>query len=115
MAQKAAKIARGADTDLPTIEAGDPIPTFESERDEADFWDSHELGQSYFATEWEDDPRLPPPGQVRRPISVRFDASTIARLKRLAAKKGTGYQTLLKEFVIERLYEEEKREGIIPR
>jgi hypothetical protein len=26
-----------------------------------------------------------------------------------------GYQTLLKEFVIERLYEEEKREGLVGR
>ena len=31
----------------------------------------------------------------------------------LAALRNTGYQTLLKEFVVERLYEEEKREGII--
>ena len=31
----------------------------------------------------------------------------------LAARRNTGYQTLLKEFVVERLYEEEKREGII--
>jgi hypothetical protein len=28
-------------------------------------------------------------------------------------RKGKGYQTLLKEFVLERLYEEEKREGVI--
>ena len=27
--------------------------------------------------------------------------------------KGKGYQTLLKEFVVERLYEEEKREGLV--
>jgi hypothetical protein len=38
--------------------------------------------------------------------------STLARLKRLARKRHKGYQTLLKEFVIERLYEEEKREGL---
>ena len=36
------------------------------------------------------------------------------RLRRLAEKKGTKYQTLLKTFVQERLYEEEKREGLIP-
>jgi hypothetical protein len=32
----------------------------------------------------------------------------------LAAKKHKGYQTLLKEFVVERRYEEEKREGLLP-
>jgi hypothetical protein len=47
------------------------------------------------------------------PIAVRFDEFTIKRLKDLAARRNTGYQTLLKEFVVERLYEEEKRDRII--
>lgn len=47
------------------------------------------------------------------PIAVRFDQFTLKRLKTLAALHNTGYQTLLKEFVVERLYEEEKRAGII--
>lgn len=47
------------------------------------------------------------------PIAVRFDEFTLTRLRALAARRNTGYQTLLKEFVVERLYEEEKREGII--
>jgi hypothetical protein len=47
------------------------------------------------------------------PIAVRFDEFTIKRLKQLAERRNTGYQTLLKEFVIERLYEEEKREEIV--
>ena len=47
------------------------------------------------------------------PIAIRFDQFTLQRLRALAALRNTGYQTLLKEFVIERLYEEEKREGII--
>ncbi len=47
------------------------------------------------------------------PIAVRFEDDTVARLKVLAERKGTGYQTLLKAFVQERLYEEEKREGLL--
>ncbi len=47
------------------------------------------------------------------PIAVRLDQFTLRRLKTLAALRNTGYQTLLKEFVVERLYEEEQREGII--
>jgi predicted DNA binding CopG/RHH family protein len=53
------------------------------------------------------------PGRTT-PIAIRFDQFTLMRLKSLAAARNTGYQTLLKEFVIERLYEEEKREGIVP-
>ena len=52
------------------------------------------------------------PGRTT-PIAVRFDRFTLKRLRVLAALRNTGYQTLLKEFVVERLYEEEKREGII--
>ena len=47
------------------------------------------------------------------PIAVRFDQFTLERLRTLATARNIGYQTLLKEFVVERLYEEEKREGII--
>lgn len=47
------------------------------------------------------------------PIAVRFDQFTIKRLRSLAGRRNIGYQTLLKQFVIERLYEEERREGII--
>jgi hypothetical protein len=47
------------------------------------------------------------------PIAVRFDQFTLKRLKALAGLHNKGYQTLLKEFVVERLYEEEKRAGII--
>ncbi len=52
------------------------------------------------------------PGRTT-PIAIRLDQFTLTRLRALAALRNTGYQTLLKEFVVERLYEEEKREGII--
>ena len=48
-----------------------------------------------------------------RPINVRFDDFTLQRLKNLAGRRNMGYQTLLKDFVMERLYEEEKREGVL--
>ena len=52
------------------------------------------------------------PGRTT-PVAIRFDQFTLRRLRTLAALHNKGYQTLLKEFVVERLYEEEKREGII--
>lgn len=54
------------------------------------------------------------PGRTT-PIALRLDRFTLERLKALATLRNTGYQTLLKEFVVERLYEEEKRAGIIER
>jgi hypothetical protein len=59
----------------------------------------------------------PPPAPGARPaavaLSVRLEADTVRRLRALAAVKGTKYQTLLKAFVQERLYEEERREGLV--
>lgn len=52
------------------------------------------------------------PGRTT-PVAVRFDRFTLRRLKTLAALHNKGYQTLLKEFIVERLYEEEKRAGIL--
>ena len=49
-----------------------------------------------------------------KPIAIRLDQFTVRRLKTLATLRNIGYQTLLKEFVVERLYEEERRAGIVP-
>jgi predicted DNA binding CopG/RHH family protein len=46
------------------------------------------------------------------PVLIRFNDDVIARAKTLAAKRHTGYQTLIKQFVTERLHEEEKRAGL---
>ncbi|WP_420594414.1 hypothetical protein [Deinococcus sp.] len=47
------------------------------------------------------------------PTSLRLSADLERRLRHLAALKGTSYQTLMKEFVLERVYEEEKRLGVV--
>jgi hypothetical protein len=98
------------------IDSDADIPDFASEDEEAEFWGTHGPSENYLAThppvelDW-----LPPPRAVSTVTTIRFDADTVARLKALARRRGKRYQTLLKEFVSERLYEEEKREGIIPR
>lgn len=57
------------------------------------------------------DDLLPPSRPRAKPVSVRFDEDMLGRLKALAARRGTRYQTLLKQFIAERLYEEERHEG----
>ncbi|MEJ7842565.1 MAG: CopG family antitoxin [Rubrobacter sp.] len=96
------------------ISSLEEIPDFKSEEEEAEFWATHSLGDEILDKMGpvpEDE--LPPVRPRTRPISLRFDDDTLKRLRLLAEKKHKGYQTLLKEFVAERLYEEEKREGII--
>lgn len=92
------------------------VPQFDTEDDERDFWDTHELGPGVL----KDFKRVGvhpllqgTTATASKNISVRVEADTLRRLQALAARKGMRYQTLLKEFVVERLYEEEKREGIV--
>ena len=56
---------------------------------------------------------LPPPRTVACPVSIRFEQHLLDRLRSLASRRGMRYQTLLKQFVVERIYEEERREGIV--
>jgi hypothetical protein len=90
------------------------IPAFAGEDDEHAFWATHELAPGLWeqAEPLEPD-ELPAPRSTTRPVAIRFDEHTLARIKTLARRRHKGYQALLKEFVIERLYEEEKREGLL--
>jgi len=104
---------RNAD-DLIPVESLDDIPDFANEDEEAEFWATHSFGERLLDQMGPiDDGSLPPPRERTRPVAIRFDDDTIGRLKALARRKHKGYQTLLKEFVVERLYEEEKRAGLV--
>ena len=106
---------------LKTIRSWDEVPEFQNEHEEHEFWGSHSLSEELLETF---EPRskrnnLPPPRErtITRPrkgsVSVRMENDLVNRLKALAAVKGIGYQTLLRQFVADRVYEEEKREGIL--
>jgi hypothetical protein len=101
---------------LPVVERPEEIPAGMTLEEARAFWDTHEPGEGLVrAAEASERPRAPGRGvpKVQAPISLRLEADTVRRLRALAAKKGTEYQTLLKTFVQERLYEEEKREGLV--
>lgn len=93
------------------------VPDLTTEKEAREFWDTHEVTEEYLENAGPVAEKDMPPTRSRTgrttPIAVRFDEDVLERLKQLAAHKHKGYQTLLKEFVSERLYEEEKREGIL--
>jgi predicted DNA binding CopG/RHH family protein len=103
------------------IKSWDEVPSFASEAEEQAWWDEHDISEELLETF---EPRserdhLPPPREKtvtrprKGPISVRMENDLVNRLKILAAVKGVGYQTLMRQFVADRVYEEEKREGIL--
>ncbi|MHB1627624.1 MAG: CopG family antitoxin [Bacilli bacterium] len=81
-----------------------------TDKESAEFWDTHELTEDFLlhARPLEES-EMPPRRTEARAITIRMDIDTLDRLQKSAAKKHKGYQTLLKQFVIERLYEEEKK------
>jgi len=102
---------------MTTVTSWSDVPQFASEAEEAEWWATHEPSAELLAgfqrVSDDGDDWLPPARPRTRPVAVRFDESTLNRIRSLAARRHKGYQTLLKEFVMERLYEEEKREGLV--
>jgi len=82
------------------------LPKFATDQEESNFWDTHD------STEFLDDTE---PVEVafvdarprKKQISLRLDAQTIDALKAIARRKGIGYQTLIRMWVMERLAQEQ--------
>jgi hypothetical protein len=98
-----------------TIQSPKDIPDFDNETEEREFWSHHEFGEGMLAEDDLDLSQGLKPSFVRPTIqiSLKLERDTKARLEAVAKAKNLPYQTLLKAFVTERLYEEEKRLGIV--
>lgn len=86
-------------------QAKKPIPRFDTEDDERDFWARHDV-VDYF--DWDKAvkgsfPALKPSTTT---ISVRLPASLLDDLKVLANERDVPYQSLLKVFLAERIARE---------
>jgi predicted DNA binding CopG/RHH family protein len=81
------------------------IPQFASEQEEAEFWATHDATEFLDETEPVNttfvDARPP-----KKQISLRLDPEVIEQLKVIAARKGIGYQTLIRMWVMERMGQE---------
>lgn len=90
------------------------IPKHMTEEEEHQFWEKHAMSERLLEKSIiEDDDDLPPPRRTStQPISLRIESDLLVRLQHLAELKNIPYQTLLKQFVTERVYEEEKREKV---
>ena len=99
--------------EMEVVERLEDIPAFATEEEEHRYWATHTLSKALLNQMGPvEDGFLPPPRPHTKPVPIRFSDDIIQRAKVLAARRHIGYQTLLKEFVIERLYEEEKRAGL---
>ncbi|HUF62528.1 MAG TPA: CopG family antitoxin [Verrucomicrobiales bacterium] len=84
-----------------TVSNWSEIPAFESQNEEVAFWAEHEL-----------DPRLMSASVHRTSnresttITLRFDPRMLNRIKRLANSRYLNYQSMIKQWLSERLEQE---------
>jgi len=86
------------------------IPHFESEAEEIEFWDEHDLEE--FDWEPADDIVLAIKPERKQPVTFRLEPSVVTQLKEVAGRAGIGYQTLMRGLVKRGL--DEMREGSKP-
>jgi predicted DNA binding CopG/RHH family protein len=90
------------------------IPKFNSEAEEADWWDQHRDETAQWMEEAAAKGQTTTLSEVLKrtgagpTISIRIDPADIARARYLAAKKGLTYQTYLKKLLHEALQREER-------
>lgn len=81
------------------------IPEFADEAEEARFWESHELdGRLMAASILEADSR------DSTTITLRFDPRMLSRIKRIARSRFLNYQSMMKQWLAERLEEEIRKQ-----
>ena len=83
-----------------------PIPQFNSEDEEREFWATHDSTEYIDWSKAEKKPTLSRLKPSTRTISIRLPESLIAELKTLANKKDVPYQSLVKIFLAEKVKEE---------
>jgi predicted DNA binding CopG/RHH family protein len=88
-----------------TIAQWDEIPDFEDEQEEAEYWNTHELDVRLMA------------GSIHQPdsresttITLRFDPRMLSRIKRIARMRFLNYQSMMKQWLAERLEEELRKQ-----
>ena len=86
---------------MKTISAWSQIPEFEDEKAEAAFWSEHSIEARLMNA------------AIHRPnvresttITLRFDPQMLARIKRIARSRYLNYQSMIKQWLSERMEQE---------
>ena len=103
--------------DMGATDRGINIPEFESEAQEARWWDEHkDLEEENLIAAMRDDSAqggnaqtLVKEGRTSKNITIRMPFADLERARRLSARKGLAYHTFIKMLLHEALDREEKR------
>ena len=91
---------------MKTITSWNDLPQFADDEEETEFWLKHELS-----------PRLiqaslhAPDSRESTTITLRFDPRMLSRIKRIARSRFLNYQSMMKQWLAERMEDEMSRRG----
>lgn len=90
------------------ISSWNEIPDFETREEEAVFWNENSLSGQLMANS-----RHKQDSKDSTTITLRFDPRMLSRIKRTARSRYLNYQSMMKQWLSERLEEEVRRSGKI--
>jgi predicted DNA binding CopG/RHH family protein len=82
----------------------DKIPTFAQDREEAEFWRRHRPGVRLM----ENSLAIGSMGNESVTITLRMDPRMLSRIKRLARSRFLNYQSMIKQWLSERMEQEQR-------
>ena len=85
-----------------TITSWADIPAFADDAEEAAFWQNNELNSKLMASSVHK-----ADGKESTTITLRFDPRMLAKIKRLARSRYLNYQSMMKQWLAERIEEEQ--------
>ncbi len=86
------------------IDDWNSIPRFANEEEEAAYWETHSLAGTLMAgSVHEADTR------ESTTITLRFDPRMLSRIKRIARERYLNYQPMMKQWLSERIEEEQRK------
>ena len=88
-------------SDLPLIRQWEEIPFFPNPKEEASYWADHQLDPTLLSASLSRGE-----GQESTSITIRMDPRMLSRLKRLAARRYLNYQSMIKQWLAERMEKE---------
>jgi predicted DNA binding CopG/RHH family protein len=89
---------------MESLTSWDQIPEFDDEEAEAAFWLTHELDASLMKGS-----EHSPDSRESTTITLRFDPRMLSRIKRMARSRFLNYQSMMKQWLAERLEDEVRK------
>lgn len=91
---------------MKTITDWNQLPEFENDQEESDFWLAHEIEGNLMHGSIHE-----PDSKESTTITLRFDPRMLSRIKRMARSRYLNYQSMMKQWLSERLEDEAGRNG----